>query len=143
MAKKQKQAVAGRDLAKGSTQDAVAVILEQERKRKRRAVRRARRRRREAEKQHHAAMERMRQSIEVIKVCVLSISTVMVVSLVIGLVVLNGIKNEAERIQAEVENIQREAEMIRDKIRHPLETLGGAVGRQLDSNVGEMFRGDE
>jgi len=41
-------------------------------------------------------MDQMRQAIEVIKRCVLTISAVMVIFLLIGLFVLNGVKNEVE-----------------------------------------------
>lgn len=117
--------------AKMSAEEAAAIILDQERRRQNRA----RRRRRAAERRHHAAMERMRQSIEVIKWCILIISAVMVFSLAMGLVVLTEVENEVERIKGEVTAIQREAELIRDKIRHPMETLGGSLGRGLDSSV--------
>ncbi len=129
--------------AQDSTQDAAEVILEYERKRKRRARVRARRSRREAEKQHHAAMERMLHSIEVIKWCVLSISSVMVISLIVGLIVLNSVKNEVQRVKSEVEDIQREAELIREKIRHPLETIGGTLGRRLENNISGYLSGDD
>lgn len=133
---------------------AAAVILEYDRKRRRRSRRKARKRRLEAEARHHVAMERMQQSIEVIKWCILSISAVMVISLVTGLIVLHQVKTEvesvkaqvekkAERIQGEVERIRNEAEKIRDKIRHPLETLGGFAGRKLDSNITDMLGGKE
>ena len=117
------------------TEEAAAIILSQERRRKQRV----RRRRRAAERRHHAAMDRMRQSIEVIKVCVLIVSAVMVVSLVVGLIVLNEVENEVERIKGQVANIQREAELIRDKVRHPLETLGSRLGRGMDSSLRERL----
>ena len=74
----------------------------------------------------------------------------MALSLVILIGVVWEIGNEAERIKGEVEQvkgeaeaivqqIQLEADLIRDKIRHPFETLGGtlggSLGRQLESAV--------
>jgi len=32
--------------------------------------------------------------------------------------------------------------MIREKIRHPLETLGGTLGRRLESKISESLGGD-
>ncbi len=142
MVERKRQTAAEAEAAE-QTHDAVTVILEQEKKRKRRARRRARRKRREAEKQHHVAMKQMQQSVEVIKWCVLAISTVMALSLIIGLVVLNEVENEAERIKAEVEEIKGEAEMIREKIRNPLQSIGGAIGQQLDAQVKGLISGDE
>jgi len=130
-----------------ATQDAAAIIIEYERKRKRRARRKVRRKRRAAERQHHAAMERMLQSIEVIKWCVLAISSVMAISLIVGLLVLNEVENEVERVKAEVQVIRGEAEKIREKIRHPMQTLGGVLGRKFDdqvtNQVSKMLGGDE
>ena len=45
-------------------------------------------------------------------------------------------ENEAERIKHQVEAIQHDAERIREKIRHPLETLGATLGRRLEGNIG-------
>ena len=42
-------------------------------------------------------------------------------------------------IEIEVIDGQREAELIRDKIRHPFETLGASVGRRLEGEIGELF----
>jgi hypothetical protein len=33
--------------------------------------------------------------------------------------------------------------MIREKIRHPLETLGGSLGRRLEGNIGELMDGSK
>ncbi len=150
-----KRTTAAQTAAEESAQDSeAALVLDFERKRKRRARRKVRRRRRNAEKQHHAAMERMQQSIEVIKWCILSISTVMVISLITGLVVLYQVRteigrvktlveHEAERINSEIEEIRDEAEKIRKKIRHPLESLGGMVGSKFDSKFTELLGGKE
>ncbi|MEO2016449.1 MAG: hypothetical protein ABGZ53_18990 [Fuerstiella sp.] len=106
-------------------------------------------------------MAKIQESLDIIRKCVLAISTVMVVSLLVGLYVLMQVRNqveyvkeeaqeikeqveiEAERIKDEVEEIRREAEMIRDKIRHPIQTLGGVLGRQLEDNVGNLLGGSD
>ena len=122
--------------------DAVQLLLKREEERdeiaKQQAIDAEERQRADAEN----ATRKMAHSIEVIKWCVLSISSVMVISLIIGLIVLSQVKAEAERIKAEVEDIQREAEMIRDKIRHPMETVGGLLGKQADSKLGELLGGE-
>ena len=123
------------EATKISAEEAANIILDQEQRRRRRR----RRRRRAAERQHFENMQRMGESIELIKKCVLTISTVMVVALVIGIMVLKEVENEVERIKGEVANIQREAELIRDKIRHPLETLGGNLGRSMDNSLRERL----
>lgn len=140
----QRRTAAAKRAEEESARDAAAeLILEYERKRKRRAKKKARRRQRRAEREHQAAMERMQRSVEVIKWCVLVISSVMAISLIIGLIVLHQVRNEVERVKGEVQDIQREAEMIREKIRHPMQTLGGALGNQLDSKVSELLGGGD
>jgi hypothetical protein len=68
----------------------------------------------------------------VIKWCVLSISAVMAISLIIGIAVIM----EVER---EVEVIQHEAEQIREKLRHPLETIGSGMGRRMEDNIKDFI----
>jgi hypothetical protein len=103
----------------------------QEQKQRRRARRRVRRRRKEME----MSVSQLAHSIEVIKWCIVGITVVMIISLVILIAVVVEIHSEAERIKVEVQKIQREAEGIRDKIRHPLESLGSTMGRRLEGNV--------
>lgn len=139
-----RQSTATQKVEEESPRDAAAaLILEYERKRKRRARKKSRRRQRRAEREHQAAMERMQKSVEVIKWCVVVISSVMAISLIIGLIVLHQVRNEVERVKGEVQDIQREAEMIREKIRHPMQTIGGALGNQLDSKVSELLGGGD
>ena len=66
----------------------------------------------------------------------------MVIEMLILFFVVLAIRSEANKIKAEVENIQKEAEMIRDKIRHPLETLGGTLGRKLDGEIESALGGN-
>ena len=98
-------------------------------------------------------IDRLSNSIEVIKWCIVGITSVMVVALLIVILVGMEVEREAERIKGEVEqirnraqeiveNIDREAEAIRDKIQNPLRTIGGAIGGQLDQRVRTMVGGD-
>ena len=59
------------------------------------------------------------------------------------ILVIMEVEREAERIKGEVEGIQLEAKLIRDKIRHPLETIGGRIGGQLDATIRERLGGGE
>ncbi|MEW4490475.1 hypothetical protein AB1L42_20485 [Thalassoglobus sp. JC818] len=123
-----------------STEELVTMLVEQAERRERRRERLKRKRRKDRRRAEHLAMVRMQRSVEVMKWCLVSISSVMAIGLIVGLVVLNSVRAEAERIKSEVQHIQREAEMIRDKIRHPLETLGGTLGRSLESRISESFQ---
>ena len=84
-------------------------------------------------------VEQLTRSIEVIKWSILSIAAVMALGLAVIIGVVVKVGNEAERIKSEVEVIQEEAEKIADKIRHPIETLGGALGRRIDNDLGELI----
>ena len=117
--------------------------MEQERRKRRR---RARRRRDETQ----ARISQVTKSIEVIKWCMIIITSVMAAALLVLVLVVWQIGNEAQRIKGEVEEIKSEAEtivrqieheadMIRDKIQHPLRTIGGAIGSQLESKIGNAI----
>ena len=129
---------------------AVELLLDREKERAERQDRRRRRRLRQRHQETQQAVARLATSIEVIKWCIIGIATVMALALVILVSVVWQIGNEAERIKGEVEQvrgeaeqivrqIQHEADLIRDKIRHPFEslggTLGGTLGRQLERQV--------
>ena len=86
-----------------------------------------------------AAMNRMARSIETIKYCVLSISTVMVLSIVIGIVVLMEVEREVERIKGEVAAIEREAERIYEKLANPFQSLGASFDRELKESLGLLM----
>ena len=89
-------------------------------------------------KQQHAeaATNRMARSIETIKYCVLSISTVMALALIIGLVVLVEVEREAERIKGEVAAIEREVERIYEKLSNPFQSIGANFDRELKKSLG-------
>lgn len=122
---------------------AVSLLLEQEEIRAAQERRKTRRRRHRRQAKMEASVVKLTQSIEIVKWCIISITTVMVISLVILVLVVMEVEREAERIKGEVQAIQRDAEMIRDKIRHPLETLGGTLGRRLEDRIGGVLGGGE
>ena len=68
------------------------------------------------------------------KWCVVSITGIMSLSIIILVTTVSS-------IHSEVEEIKREAELLRDKIRHPLETIGGAMGRGLDGKIKDAIGG--
>ena len=97
------------------------------------------------EREHQRRVEvesnigRLAQSVDVIKWCILSMTAVMFISIIGGIMIVMEIEREAERIKGQVQEIQREAEKIREKIRHPLETLGGSLGRTIEGKIGEAI----
>ncbi len=129
---------------------AVSLLLEREEIRVAQERRKTRRRVRRRREQTQESIAQLTQSIEVIKWCIVGIATVMATSLVILVLVVWQIGNEAQRIQGEVEQIKGEAEtivrqieheadMIRDKIQHPLRSIGGAIGGHLESKIGSAI----
>jgi hypothetical protein len=126
---------------------AVKELLDAEQARNSRQQRKRRRRVRQQRELMRANIDHLRNSIEVIKWCIVGITTVMALSLAILVAVVWQIGNEAERIKGEVQQIKAEAEKIvteigdeaeriREKIQNPLRTIGGAVGGQLDRKIG-------
>lgn len=122
---------------------AVSLLLEREETRDQQQRRNAQRRIRRRRKAMESSVSQLAYSIEVIKWCIVGITTVMMLSLVILIFVVVGVKGELEKVTVEVQRIQHEAEAIRDKIRHPLESLGATMGRRLEGNLGDYFGGEE
>ena len=129
---------------------AVSLLLEREENRNAQQRRKRRRVIQRRRKEMHASVEQLTHSIEVIKWCIVGIATVMAIALLILVLVVWQIGNEAERIKGEVEEIkdqaetmvkqiEHEADMIRDKIQHPLRSIGGAIGGQLDQKIGSAL----
>ena len=95
----------------------------------------------------HALEERQLQiarSVEVFKWCLLGIVATFVLAFGVGGAITLELEREATRSKAEVEEIRAEAEEIRDRIRseaqairerltHPMTSLLGMLGGQLDS----------
>lgn len=126
---------------------AVSLLLQREETRMAQKRRRQRRRVRRKREETRDSIVRLTQSIEIIKWCIVGIATVMAVSLLILVLVVWQLGNEAQRIKGEVELVKAEAELIveqieieadliRDKIQHPLRSIGGALGGQLESAIG-------
>ena len=83
-----------------------------------------------------AAKARMMKSVEVIKWCQLSVSAVMAVALLIMIITVKEVDREAKRIQAEVAEVQQEAERIYEKIRNPVELVSSFLTWQLRDSLG-------
>ena len=112
---------------------AAALLVEREQLRQQRARRRAKRRRRERRQAERKAVERMRQSIEVIKWCIVAICAVWLISFVISIVVL-------ARVQSKVAEIQAQVDRIRHVMDNPFASAGARLGGQVDDKLKEFFR---
>ena len=133
---------------------AVSLLLEREETRVAKQQRHRRLRAKRKRQEMRANIDRLGQSIEVIKWCIVGITGVMAVSLLVVILVILEVEREAERIKGEVEIIQkraqqivddidREAEAIRDKLQNPLRAIGGALGGQLDQEVRSLLGAEE
>ena len=111
---------------------AAELVLERERRQKLRAEQRARKRQRQQQQEQLAAVQRMLQSIEVIKWCIVGIATVMFLGLVIGIWTLVQVQNE-------VAEIERQVDHVRESLRHPMESLGQSFGRDLDAKLEQLL----
>ena len=128
---------------------AAELVLEKEERRIRRAEVRAVKRQRQREKEQLAAVQRMQQSIEVMKWCMVGIATVMFIGVVLAIWTLSAVHTEVERVQAEVEKFEPQVEKIvnevtevvdevarvRENLRNPMQSIGSAFGAELDAKL--------
>lgn len=112
--------------------EAAELILERERRRRERKKAKAARERRKREAEQLAAVQRMQQSIEIIKWCIVGIATVMFLGLCIGIFTL-------VQVQREVSEIERQVDHVKERLSHPLESIGGMFGRELDSKLESLI----
>ncbi len=124
--------------------EVVGRLLQREEQLAKEEGRKRRKRIKRRHKERDAHIGQMLRSIETIKWCIIGIVSVMFLALMVLIVVVIQVKSEvakvnaeAEKIMVRVHEIQEEAEKIREKIRHPLETLGGTLGRQLEQRLTE------
>jgi len=133
---------------------AVHLLLEREEARDLQQRRKRRRRLRDRREEMQASMDKLAHSIEVIKWCIVGIATSIVIALLVLILVVMGIQNEAERIKGEVQQIrgeaetivreiEREANAIRDKLQNPMRSLGGALGSELDKKISDAMGLDD
>ena len=121
---------------------AAALVVEKERKRRKRAAKRARRRKQQREKEQLAAVHRMRQSVEVIKWCIVGIAAIMLIGIIIAIWTLSALNKEVEKVQGYVSEVQTEVERVRDALRNPMQSVGSAFGKELDDKL-KSYLGDK
>lgn len=118
---------------------AAAKVLDRERKRKRRARAQARKERQQRELAQHAAVLQIQRSIEVVKWCLVSISSVMLLGIILGVWTLISVHDEVERVQAYVADIQRQVDQVKVSLQNPMEAVGGMFGRELDQKLDSLL----
>lgn len=128
---------------------AAELVLEKEQRRVRRAEMRAVRRRHKREKEQLAAVQRMQQSIEVMKWCIIGIASVMFAGIVLAIWTLSSVHSEIVKVQTEVQKFQPqvekivnqvtdavdEVEKVRESLRNPMQSIGSAFGAELDAKL--------
>lgn len=117
---------------KSDVQAAAALVLEREELRKKQVAARAKRRRRERRREERESIQRMHQSIEVIKWCIVGICTVWVVSFFISIIVL-------VKVQGKVTEIEGQVDAIRQVVDNPFANAGARFGGQLDERLRDYF----
>ena len=134
---------------------AVQHLIERDEARERREKRRRRKRVRRERQQNRQMMIQLASSVETIKRCIIGVVLVVALFFLLLVAVVWEIGNEAQRIKGEVQEIkgqaqtmvkeiEREANLIREKLQNPLRSIGGALGGRLDSRIGEALGiGDE
>ena len=106
---------------------------EKEQLKRERAGRRRLKRRRQRRREERRAVERMHQSVEVIKWCIVAICAVWVVSFVISIFVLN-------RVHSRVVEIEGQVDRIKDVMEHPFANVGARLGGDLDARLKEWLQ---
>ena len=77
----------------------------------------------------------MQQSVEVIKWCIVGIATIMLTGIIVAIWTLSAVNREVEKVQGHVSEIQMEVERVRESLRHPMESVGNAFGKELDTKL--------
>lgn len=142
-------------------QAAAAMVLEREEKRIERLEKRRQRQARQREKAQLTAVHRMQQSIEIIKWCIVGITSIMFLGIVIAVWTLLALRVEVEKVQGEIEKIQPkiekivtevndvvdEVERVRESLKNPMQSIGSAFGNELDAKLqdfmGSKFGADD
>jgi regulator of replication initiation timing len=128
---------------------AAALVLEREENRLARLEKRRQRQARQRDKAQLAAVHRMQQSIEVMKWCIVGITTIMFLGIVIAIWTLSALHTELEKVQADVEKVRPqveriieevavvavEVERVREALRNPMQSIGSAFGAELDAKL--------
>lgn len=108
--------------------------IRREKKRRRKEAELAEQRRREQEEAQLLLLKKMQQSIEVIKWCIVGIAAVMFLGIAIGIYTLI-------QVQSKVSEIERQVDHVKESLSHPLESMGGMFGRELDSKLDQFLNG--
>ena len=111
---------------------AAALILKHEEMRHKKVRKRARLRRRVRRQEDRKAIQKMRESVEVIKWCVVAICTVWLISFIISIVVLI-------RVQGRVAEIEGQVQHIRRVMDNPIANAGARLGGQVDERLKEYL----
>ena len=114
------------------TQAAAELILQREEMRQQKARRRVKRRRREQLQEERKSVQKMHDSIEVIKWCIVAICTVWLISFVISIVVL-------VRVQSKVVEIETQVKRIQHVMDNPFSSAGARLGAQADEKLKELL----
>ena len=113
-------------------QAAAELILQREESRQQDAQRRTARRQRERRQAERNAIQKMQQSIEVMKWCIVAICTVWIISFVISIIVL-------VEVQSKVTEIEGQVQRIRHVMDNPFAIAGARLGQQFDKKLKETF----
>jgi regulator of replication initiation timing len=130
-------------------QAAAALVLEREENRLARLEKRRQRQTRQREKAQLAAVHRMQQSIEVMKWCIVGITTIMFLGIVIAVWTLSALHDQVVKVQGDVEKVRPhveqiieevalvadEVERVREALRNPMQSIGSAFGAELDAKL--------
>ncbi len=114
--------------------EAEAVLAREEgRKQERRRLNR--KRRRDERKLELQATRDMRNYLFLIQWCVFVTSIITVITFIAAIWMLVSVQREVTVIQGEVNR-------IRESLRHPLQTAGGLIGKELDAKLNSLIGRD-
>ncbi|MEM9585765.1 MAG: hypothetical protein AAGA03_00675, partial [Planctomycetota bacterium] len=120
-------------------QAVIDIVLRQEKTRKEDQRRTRGDEVRRARQQRQLSDERLREAIQIIKWCVVSICAAMVLAVVLGIWGLVQVEQAVAEVERDIEDVTERVDDILHEVEHPLEGAGRLLGRDLDRSVSRLL----
>jgi len=123
------------DSSNPDVQAVLDIVLRQEKQRKESERRQRQEETRQARLRQRLSDEKLREAVQVIKWCVLTMCAAMVLAVVLGVWALVQVEQAVAEVEREVEAVTNRVDDILHEIEHPFEGAGRLLGRDLDKSI--------